>query len=276
MASHPDYSESQAPVNWFEEWFNHPLYLEVYSHRDNNEAEQCVKTILSLSALDLKKTDSLSVLDIACGAGRHALELAKLGYMVTGNDLSPYLLDEARKAAQKCSLPLQLSCCDMRLISFESTYNLVVQLFTSFGYFDLKEDDQLVLNKAYHALQYDGWYVLDLINPLHLQRNIVAHSSRIAGELTIIEDRVLHKERITKRITIIPPRGQSVTFSESVRLYSRQEITAMLQKEGFTLATIVGNYAGDLFVEEESPRMMIFCQKSVHRASPTVGGMTLD
>jgi len=261
MASHPESSETQPPVYWFEEWFNHPLYLEVYSHRDHNEAEQCVQTILS--ALDLKKTDSLSVLDIACGAGRHALKLAKLGYRVTGNDLSPYLLDEARKAAQKCSLPLQLqlSCCDMRLISFESTYNLVVQLFTSFGYFDLKEDDQLVLNKVFHALQYDGWYVLDLINPLHLQRNLIDHSSRIAGELTIIEDRILHKERITKRIRIIPPRGQSVTFSESVRLYSRQEITAMLQKEGFTVATIVGNYAGDRFEEENSPRMMIFCQK---------------
>ena len=220
MAVHENSSGAETSVNWFEEWFNHPLYLQAYSHRDHSEAAQCIQTILSLSALDLKKPDSLAVLDIACGAGRHALELARLGYRVTGNDLSPFLLEEAKKAAQKRNLPLQLSCCDMRKIPFESAYNLLVQLFTSFGYFDLIEDDQLVLNKAYKALQYGGWYVLDLINPLHLQRNLITHSSRTSGELAIIEDRILTEERITKTINIIPPDGQPISFNESVRLYS--------------------------------------------------------
>ena len=261
MAAHPDSSGTEPSLNWFEEWFNHPLYLEVYSHRDDNEAAQCIQTILSHSGLNLKKPALLSVLDVACGAGRHALELARLGYKVTGNDLSPFLLEEARKAAQKSKLQLKLTCCDMRQIPSEGAYDLVVQLFTSFGYFDMKEDDQLVLNKAYHALQCDGWYILDLINPLHLLRNLVAHSSRTAGELTIIEDRAINQERIIKTISITPPLGRPVAFSESVRLYRETEIIAMLQKEGFTVTSIIGNYAGDPFTEEESPRMMIFCQK---------------
>ncbi len=261
MAAHPDPSGTELPLNWFEEWFNHPLYLEVYSHRDDNEAGRCIQTILTHSGLNLKKPELLAVLDIACGAGRHALELARLGYKVTGNDLSPFLLEEARKAAEKSKLLLKLTCCDMRQIQSEGSYNLVVQLFTSFGYFDMKEDDQLVLNKAYHALQSDGWYVLDLINPLHLRRNLVAHSCRTAGELTIIEDRAINEKRITKTISIIPPLGRTVTFSESVRLYSEREIIAMLQKEGFTVNRIIGNYEGDSFTEEESPRMMIFCKK---------------
>jgi ubiquinone/menaquinone biosynthesis C-methylase UbiE len=261
MAAHPDPSGTELSLNWFEEWFNHPLYLEVYSHRDDNEAGRCIQTILTHSGLNLKNPELLAVLDIACGAGRHALELAKLGYKVTGNDLSPFLLEEARKAAEKSKLLLKLTCCDMRQIQSEGSYNLVVQLFTSFGYFDMKEDDQLVLNKAYHALQSDGWYVLDLINPLHLRRNLVAHSCRTAGELTIIEDRAINEKRITKTISIIPPLGRTVTFSESVRLYSEREIIAMLQKEGFTVNRIIGNYEGDSFTEEESPRMMIFCKK---------------
>jgi len=262
MAAHPDSSGTEPSLNWFEEWFNHPLYLEVYSHRDDNEAAQCIQTILSHSGLNLKKPALLSVLDVACGAGRHALELARLGYKVTGNDLSPFLLEEARKAAQKSKLQLKLTCCDMRQIPSEGTYDLVVQLFTSFGYFDLKEDDQLVLNKAYLALQSDGWYVLDLINPQHLRQNLVAHSSRTAGELTIIEDRAFNGERITKTISIIPPLGRPLTFSESVRLYPESEIVAMLKKEGFTVSIIIGNYEGDPYTENESPRMMIFCQKS--------------
>jgi len=262
MAAHPDSSGTELPLNWFEEWFNHHLYLEVYRHRDNSEATQCVQTILSHSGLNLKRPELLSVLDIACGAGRHALELARLGYKVTGNDLSPFLLEETRKSAQKSKLQLKLTCCDMRQIPSEGTYDLVVQLFTSFGYFDLKEDDQLVLNKAYLALQSDGWYVLDLINPQHLRQNLVAHSSRTAGELTIIEDRAFNGERITKTISIIPPLGRPLTFSESVRLYPESEIVAMLKKEGFTVSIIIGNYEGDPYTENESPRMMIFCQKS--------------
>ena len=248
-------------MTWFEEWFNHPLYLEVYSHRDQNEAAQCIQTILSHSGLHLKKAELLSVLDVACGAGRHALELARLGYNVTGNDLSPYLLEEARKAAQKSKLHVRLTCCDMRHIPSRGTYNLVVQLFTSFGYFDRKEDDQLVLNKAYLALKGDGWYVLDLLNPLHLRRNLVAHSSRTVGELTVIEDRAITEERITKTISVIPPLGSPLSFRESVRLYSKAEIITMLQREGFTVTSIIGNYGGDSFTEEKSPRMMIFCQK---------------
>ena len=146
MAEHLDSSVTEFSLNWFQEWFNHPLYLKVYSHRDHEEAVQCIRTILSLSGLDEKKPASLSVLDIACGAGRHALELARLGYKVTGNDLSPFLLEEARKAALKSNLPLKLTCCDMRHIPPYGNYDRVVQLFTSFGYFERKEYDQVVLS----------------------------------------------------------------------------------------------------------------------------------
>ena len=247
--------------NWFEKWFNHPFYLELYSHRDNDEAAHCIHTILSRSGLDLKKPESLSVLDIACGAGRHALELASLGYSVTGNDLAPYLLDEARKAALKRNVVLKLSCCDMRLMANNDLYDLVVQLFTSFGYFDLKEDDQLVIKNAYGLLNSDGWYVLDLLNPLHLATNLVPYSRRSAGELSVIEERSFNGDRITKSISITSPFGETVTFNESVRLYSEEEIRAMLQNEGFSVESIVGNYHGEPFTSNDSPRMMIFSRK---------------
>ena len=261
MANTPCSSEKESTSNWFEEWFNHPFYLELYSHRDNDEAARCIYTILSLSGLDLKKPESLSVLDIACGAGRHALELARLGYSVTGNDLAPYLLEEARKAALKSHLPLKLSCSDMRLIANNYLYDLVVQLFTSFGYFDLKEDDQLVIKNAYGLLKSNGWYVLDLLNPLHLAKHLVPYSRRSAGELSVVEERAFNGDRITKRMSITSPFCETVTFNESVRLYSEEEICAMLQNEGFTVVTIVGNYQGESFSANDSPRMMIFSLK---------------
>ncbi len=261
MAKRLHASKNESSLNWFEEWFIHQLYLELYSHRDNDEAARCIHTILSISGLDLKKPASLSVLDIACGAGRHALELARLGYIVTGNDLSPYLLEEAKNAALKSCLPLKLSCCDMRVIAANDLYDLVVQLFTSFGYFDLKEDDQLVIKNAYELLKSDGWYVLDLLNPLHLANNLVPFSRRSAGELSVIEERAFNGDRIIKNMSITSPFGETVTFNESVRLYNEEEIRAMLQNEGFTVASIVGNYLGEPFTSKDSPRMMIFSRK---------------
>jgi SAM-dependent methyltransferase len=247
---------------WFEEWFNHPLYLEVYSHRDKDEAASCIQTILSITGLDIRHPASISVLDIACGAGRHALELARLGYCVTGNDLSPFLLEEARKEARNCKLNLQLTCCDMRQIPGDGSFDLVVQLFTSFGYFNSKDDDLLVLKKAYEALKHGGWYILDLINPVHLEKTLVPQSSRTTGTLSVTESRKLENERITKTITITSNLGETLNFRESVRLYGKEEIVSMLEKTGFTIVTITGDYQGKLFSMEESSRMMLFCTKS--------------
>jgi len=265
MAEQSESSQSNQALLWFEEWFNHPLYLEVYSHRDQDEAARCIQTILSLSRLELQEPASLSVLDIACGAGRHALELARLGYTVTGNDLSPFLLEEARKEALKSQLQLQLTCCDMRNIPASALYDLVVQLFTSFGYFDLKEDDRLVLQRAHGALRAGGWYVLDLINPVTLARNLVPHSRKTVGDLAVHEERAFSGDRITKTITITPPVGETLSFSESVRLYGKEEILSMLEEEGFSVTDIAGNYQGEPFIENDSPRMMLFCKKTVTR-----------
>ena len=256
-----DSSETKPSGLWFEEWFNHPLYLEVYSHRDKDEAVRCIKTILSLSGLDLVNPALVSVLDIACGAGRHALELARLGYRVTGNDLSAFLLEEARKEASNNLLQIKFTCCDMRHIPAGGHYDLVVQLFTSFGYFESKEDDRKVVGKVYDALRSGGWYVLDLINPLHLARTIVSESQKSSGELAIHEKRTLEGERISKTITITSPSKERLTFNESVRLYSKREILGLLQGEGFSVETIIGNYEGDPFEKNESPRMILFCRK---------------
>ena len=261
MAESPDSTGKDESTQWFESWFNHPLYLEVYSHRDQEEAARCVRTILSLTQLDRKDPASLSILDIACGAGRHAIELARLGYCVTGNDLSPFLLDEARKEALNCRLQIELTCCDMRHIHVRDQFDLVVQLFTSFGYFDVKEEDRLVLSKVYSSLKSGGWYVLDLINPVHLARTLISETRRTSGNITILEQRAFDEDKISKTITITPPTGEQLTFSESVRLYSREEIYTLLQHEGFDVISMAGNYLGDPFSENDSARMLIFCQK---------------
>ncbi|MBM3163089.1 MAG: methyltransferase domain-containing protein [Chlorobi bacterium] len=255
-------AESTSQQPWFAEWFNHPLYLQVYSHRDSAEAARCIRTIIDRTQPQGHHPGSVTILDIACGAGRHALELARLGYCVTGNDLSPFLLETARSEARACNLELSFTCCDMRHLPADNRYDLILQLFTSFGYFDTEEDDLRVVENVRRLLHPNGSYVLDLINPNHLQRNLVPVSRRTVAGLDVLEERSIGDNRITKKITITPPEGEPLRFTESVRLFSIEAITALLDRAGFRVASVAGDYLGSLFESERSPRMMLFAKKS--------------
>ena len=78
---------------WFEKWFSDKLYLDLYQHRDEEDA----RWIINLLQRSIAVKTNARVLDIACGSGRHSIELARRGFEVTGFDLSEFLINEARK-----------------------------------------------------------------------------------------------------------------------------------------------------------------------------------
>ncbi|MBF0586212.1 class I SAM-dependent methyltransferase [Prosthecochloris sp. N3] len=253
-------SNRQHSSGWFADWFNHPLYLRLYSHRDETEAKRCVDTILGIVRPPLDHPSSYRIMDIACGAGRHALEFARKGFSVTANDLSPYLLQCARVQAGEEHLPLTCTQQDMRAVSDENAFDLVVQLFSSFGYFDSPDDDRLVVRNVFRALAKGGWYVLDLINPAPLKKNLRPHSRKTIDNLSVDEHRRIHGDRVIKDITITSPE-ETLEFSESVRLFPPQGIAALLEEEGFRNISMIGDYAGSPFNPETSPRMLVFCSR---------------
>ena len=252
----PDKPEKE----WFAEWFDHPLYLKVYSHRDDAEAKTCLETIIQATELGSLTPSDVRVMDIACGAGRHALELARLGFKTTANDLSPFLLECTRTQAEQENVSIECTREDMRRITAENAYDLVVQLFSSFGYFKAKEEDLEVLRNVHKALKKNGRYVLDLINPVYLKKNLVPSSSRTVEDLTLLEKRRIEGGRGIKQITITAPE-ESITFEESVKLYERDAIHGMLETTGFTIEKVLGDYEGSAFDKENSPRMMIIARK---------------
>ncbi|MCG8376773.1 MAG: class I SAM-dependent methyltransferase [Chlorobiales bacterium] len=245
---------------WFAEWFNHPLYLRVYSHRDEAEARTCLETIIHKTGLENLTPSDVRVMDIACGAGRHALEFARLGFTTTANDLSPFLLACTRSQAERENISIECTRQDMRHISVENTYDLVVQLFSSFGYFKTKKEDLQVLRNVHRALKKDGRYILDLINPVYLKKNLNPSSSRTIDDLIVSEQRRIEADRVIKQITIRSP-DDSVTFEESVRLYRIEIIGDMLASAGFEIKEIFGDYEGSAFDEQTSPRLLLFARK---------------
>jgi 2-polyprenyl-3-methyl-5-hydroxy-6-metoxy-1,4-benzoquinol methylase len=260
MTDQRPHSHGDASQQWFEEWFNHPLYLQVYSHRDSSEASLCVETILRITGLATADITA-TVLDIACGAGRHAIAFARKGLDVTANDLSPFLLETARSEARRHGLDIRFNRCDMRTLRLGPEFRLIVQLFSSFGYFKTDEEELQVLHNIASMLLPDGWYVLDLVNPAWLRSHFIPESQRSAGMLSILEKRSLSPDSVTKEITIRDGEGATCRFTESMRLFSKDEISGMLGKAGFSVELAAGDYRGAPFLEAESPRIILFCRK---------------
>ncbi|NTV01406.1 MAG: class I SAM-dependent methyltransferase [Chlorobiaceae bacterium] len=260
MTGRPSPSRDGSAREWFEDWFNHPLYLQVYSHRDDAEAARCVETILRITGLD-HEPDKASVLDIACGAGRHAFAFARKGHQITANDLSAFLLGTAESEAAASGLDIAFTRCDMRAIRLERQFDLVVQLFSSFGYFETEDEDRAVLRNVLEMLRPGGWYVLDLLNPSWLSSHFVPHSEKTSGELTITEERTLSHEKVSKRIGIRDAAGHTISFTESMKLFSPEAISGLLQSEGFEVVRIAGDYLGAEFLAPASPRILLFSRK---------------
>ena len=117
---------------WFKDWFNTEEYLNVYRHRNEQDAKELIELILENINIHL----GCNILDLACGAGRHSILFAQRGYKVSAVDLSKNLLKVALDAAIKAKVKINFIKADLRNLCIKPKFDLVVNLFTSFGYFD--------------------------------------------------------------------------------------------------------------------------------------------
>jgi SAM-dependent methyltransferase len=274
--SHETMEETAAP-EWFVSWFNHPAYLKLYQHRNQKEATETIDLILKATGLNPAETakpvdgknfiQPLKALDIACGAGRHAIALAERGFWVTANDLSPALIQEAQRAAAATTgrkLGIDFIQRDMRSLTDKNKYDLIVQLFTSFGYFEQRADDERVVQSIYAALKSGGWYVLDFFNKDHVLKNLQPESHNVIDGVQVHEERKIIGDTIQKNITLVE--NENLTrFKESVRLYGYDDLAHLLLGTGFRIRKVFGDYLGGEFNPITSPRLMFVVQKISER-----------
>ena len=158
---------------WFEdESFWNGLYPFMFSERKFDMAEDEVRGLLDL--VSLREGD---VLDLACGPGRHAVALAKNGFRVTGVDLSPFLLQKANSLASAESADVEWVQDDMRYFVRPGAFDLVVNIFTSFGYFDDTRDDMTVLQNIHKSLRDGGALVMEIMGKEWLARGFLPTTS---------------------------------------------------------------------------------------------------
>lgn len=243
-------------MTWYKDWFNSEYYLKVYKHRDESEAERLVGLIEDNVNLDPQS----AVLDMACGAGRHAIAFAKKGFNVTAVDLSQRLLEEAKKNTIDAGVNIDFVLSDILDFQTDKKFDLVVNLFTSIGYFKDDEENYAVLKKANSLLGEEKYFVLDYFNKDFLLKNLVPTSIISENGLKITQNRSIEGNRVVKKI-IIENDGSFQEFYESVRLYSFEETKSIVERAGFKIIKEVGDFYGNPYKIESSPRLILIARK---------------
>ena len=241
---------------WYKDWFNTDEYLLVYKHRDRSEAEILKNLVLK----NVEREKVKLVLDMACGSGRHAISFAQAGFDVTAIDLSENLLNVAKSNAEKEKVNVDFILSDIRKFNPEKKFDLVLNLFTSLGYFEKDEENAKVVQKAFELMNSGGWFVLDYFNKNYILNNLIPITvENIAGK-RITQTREIKNNRVEKNIIIRNGEKES-HYQESVRLYSKEEVIKILERTGFEIVKIFGDFDGSKFDANNSPRLIVFSKK---------------
>ena len=233
MTVHPDW-----PITFFDE-----DYLKIYQPQLTEERNQ-KETEFIAGALDLPR--GATVLDLACGIGRHAIGMARLGYQMTGVDFNPRYLESATAEAERVGAKVRWMVGDMRSLHMEEAFDGAYSYFTSFGYFEDRADDLRVLQNVRRSLRPGGVLVMDVVGKERLAR--VLHptvSQRTAdGALLVQRHHVVDDwSRVRNEWTVVRD-GRARTFEFLLRIYSGQELKALLDAAGFARVDLYGALDG--------------------------------
>lgn len=243
---------------WYEDWFNSDGYELVYDQRDLSEAER----LADLIEQSIGPTPGADILDIGTGRGRHARVLARRGYRVTGLDLAEKAIKTAQERSKIEGLsPEQITFVqgDMRLPHFQERFDGVVNLFTSFGFFEDDADHQRTISAMSAALKTGGWFVQDFLNAPYVRAHLVAESEKNSGSVHVRQERWIDGEYVKKRITLTK-NGHAHTFVESVHLLTMEDFKHMYTTAGLTVTDCFGDYDGSPH-SDESPRLIFVAEK---------------
>ena len=234
--------------NWYTDWFDTPFYHILYQDRDIKEAQLFMdKLILHL---DLKK--DARILDLACGRGRHAIYLNSLGFRVTGVDLSSNNIQHAKTFENET---LNFKQHDMS-IPYSETFDVVFNLFTSFGYFENEEDNFNTILAIKKNLNPSGYGVIDFMNTTYITDHLVADEKKKIHDIEFHIKRYFKDGYIFKDISFTH-NGKLYSFTEKVKALGLNDFKAYFKKANIDLLDTFGDYKLNTFNEISSERLVL-------------------
>lgn len=209
----------------------------------------------------LNLPDRASILDLYCGYGRHAIELAKLGFQVTGIDATADFLNIASQKAKEEKVRLTFEQRDMRELEYKEEFDAVINMFAAFGYFSDEENAQ-VLVRITNALRPGGLFLIDLLNREWMIRNNLNRYWRHPSGEYVLSYKVELQQGITtmKRQLINQVTGVKTQYEFVLRTYSLTEMTNILQHAGLQVITTYGGFDSRPY-NADAQRMIILAKK---------------
>jgi len=213
-----------------------------------------------------------AVLDLCCGPGRHALELVRRGFRVTALDRTAYYLDQARTQAKTENLEIEFVCDDMRQFARPGSFDAIINLSTSFGFFEDPADDRKVIENAYRSLREDGLLIMDMNGKEVLARTFVERTwFEQDGKLLLLKRTVTKDWSWVEDLWIALENGTRREFVMSHRPYSGAELRLLLESCGFN-PIIQGNLAGAKYDQNASRLVAVARRQTDSRDNTSVGG----
>ncbi|MCC7542813.1 MAG: class I SAM-dependent methyltransferase [Deltaproteobacteria bacterium] len=255
---------------WFDDFFNDD-YLRTYVPPTPEQTRRHADFIDDSLGL----APGASVLDLGCGQGRHAIELALRGYKVVGLDLSIPMLATAGDLAQEAGVKINFIHGDMREMTFEAAFDGIYCMDTTLGYFD-DEVNRDVIARVHKALRPGGMLLLDVVNRdfvMRHQPNLVWFEGDGCVCMEETDMNYITSRLLVKR-TIILEDGRQKQSEYSIRLYSLHELGQLLHNLGFRVAEVSGRLTTPgVFFGAESPRLVILAEKRAADLGPPTGLM---
>ncbi|MCR9183454.1 MAG: class I SAM-dependent methyltransferase [Flavobacteriaceae bacterium] len=234
--------------NWFTSWFDTPYYHILYKDRDYDEALIFMEKLTGF--LKLKRGET--ILDLACGKGRHARSLNELGYDVTGVDLSPASILYAKGYENDT---LHFDVHDM-CKPYHKKFDAVFNLFTSFGYFENEHDNLRTLTAIKADLKLTGKAVIDFMNVNYVISNLVEKETKTVDKITFHIHRYVKDGYIIKDISF-KENNENYFFTEKVKALTKEDFLDYFDKAGIELLFTFGDYNLGAFDKEHSPRLIL-------------------
>ena len=242
-----------ALMEWYKSWFDSPYYHILYSHHDEDEARHFLDHIISY----LELTSGMKILDAACGRGRHSVYLNKKGFDVTGYDLSEENCMYNKRSECKT---LHFFIHDMRKLFRENYFDVAMNLFSSFGYFETENENRLAVNSLAQSLVKGGWLVIDFMNVEHAIRHLKEEEIIHVNNITFKIRKHTENNFIIKDIDV-EDNACSYEHREKVMLLDRARFEDYFEEAGLQTKAVFGNYTLESFNPAYSERLIIIAQK---------------
>jgi len=228
-----------------------------FTQRRKSSAPLEIEKIISFLRIGSEK----SVLDLCCGIGRHSLEFARRGYQVTGVDRTKAYLDKASKQATSEDLKVEFVLEDMRRFVRPESFDVCINVLTSFGYFENPEDDLTAVSNIFQSLTPGGVLLMDLMGKEILARNFRERDWQEEDDIFILEERKISQAwSWTDNRWIIIKDNQRFEARLSFRIYSAVELCALMTEGGFSSVEVFGDLNGSPY-DHAAKRLIVVAHK---------------